>query len=94
MLSGSGSRLNRQFTRPRTGPCGCGTTSGTLGEDYPCHIEIAADGAARQAVGGVAVNPVPPEGAAIRPRESVSDVSLKSKCRAGLHVRRSSMGSH
>jgi len=36
----------------------------TLGEDYHWHIEITPDGSAREAVGGVAVNSVPPEAAA------------------------------
>jgi len=43
----------------------------TLADDYHWHIEIAPDGSAREAVGGFAVNPVPPEAAARRLREAI-----------------------
>jgi len=42
----------------------------TLAEDYHWHIEITPDGSAREAVGGFAVNPIPPEAAARLLRES------------------------
>jgi len=41
----------------------------TLAEDYHWHIEITPAGSAREAVGGFAVNPVPPEAAANRLRQ-------------------------
>jgi UDPglucose--hexose-1-phosphate uridylyltransferase len=42
----------------------------TLAEDYHWHIEITPAGSAREAVGGFAVNPVPPEAAASRLRDA------------------------
>jgi len=41
----------------------------TLADDYHWHIEITPAGSPREAVGGFAVNPVPPEAAAKRLRE-------------------------
>ena len=43
----------------------------TLPEDYHWHIEIAPAGAARDSLGGFAVNPLPPELAARQLREAV-----------------------
>ena len=43
----------------------------TLAEDYHWHIEITPDGSAREAVGGFAVNPVPPEAAGKQLRDAI-----------------------
>ena len=41
----------------------------TPAEHYHWHIEITPDGSAREAVGGFAVNPIPPDAAARRLRD-------------------------
>ncbi len=43
----------------------------TLGDDYHWHIEITPDGSAREAVGGFAVNPFPPEQVAWQLRQAI-----------------------
>lgn len=43
----------------------------TLAEDYHWHIEITPDGSSPEAVGGFAVNPVPPEAAAKQLRDAL-----------------------
>lgn len=51
----------------------------TLPEDYHWHIEIVPDGVARETVGGLAVNPVPPEVAARQLRETVPPQMLPGR---------------